>query len=88
MVIKIIRVIFVICCVVMGVIWTNYILELGGDQATGAAPFGRWQLFGALFGASGGIAVLFALSFVTQDLFEKLFPVFSTTPGIPRSCSQ
>lgn len=76
MVIKIIRIIFLICCVVMGVIWTNYILELGGSQAAEATQFGRWQIFGTLFGASGGIAVLFALSFVTQDLFEKLFPVF------------
>ena len=77
MALKITRALFLVSCVVMGLIWTNFMLP--AQLVDPSVPI-SWQamLWYLLGGAAGGIVsifVLFGLRFVTQELFERLFPV-------------
>jgi uncharacterized protein YacL len=68
----------------MGLIWTNYLIELQFNQseisiADGVVPYSdsaqTWlMLFGAVLGSGIAVAILFSLRFITQELFERLFP--------------
>lgn len=79
MALRIIRAMFVLCCAVMGLIWTNSIIasvltsdSLPMDDAT----LVLWRVFGAAVGAAVASLILFGLKFITQELYEQLFPVF------------
>ena len=77
MTLKVVRGFFVLACMIMGVLWTNY---LWGDPPIGE-EIADWRVLRFyLLGGFGGVAVaggiLFGLAFVTQELFERLFPVF------------
>lgn len=79
MALKIIRGMFLLSCVFMGVIWTNFLL--GYFQQSVSVPMSGsttllWYLFGGTTGGIIAIIILFGLRFVTQELFERLFPVF------------
>ncbi len=73
MVVNIIRGIFVLACLLMGGIWAQYFVENAADlQETGVG-----LLLIALGGATGGavaLIVLWLLSFVTQEIYERLSP--------------
>ena len=72
MTLQIIRGFFVLACMLMGVLWTNYLFEEGVfERAT--LP---WYVLGAAIGGGSAVILLFGLRFVTQELFERLFPVF------------
>lgn len=72
MAMKIIRVLFVIACIIMGVIWARYVSGEIGMKAT--SSFFGWALAGGAIGCVVSVLVLFALTFITQDVFEKISP--------------
>jgi len=72
----IIRYIFVLACLIMGLIWATYAREAyevanAGKMLGSALP---WFVFGALGGGGVGFLVLLLLRLITQDLYEKLAP--------------
>jgi len=78
MALKLVRAMFVLACMVMGFIWTNF--ALNSLLATDAAPITgwprtMWYVAGCGVGAIIAVVVLFSLRFVTQELYERLFPV-------------
>jgi len=78
MTLKIIQGVFVISCAAMGAFWSDYILQIAHTDTT--VPFTEqartmWLASGALIGTGIASLLLFALRFVTQKLFERLFPV-------------
>lgn len=70
MLIRIIRVLFVLGCAVMGVIWALYIVNAITDETA------QWhdRVIGAAVGAGVGLGVLFLLRFITQEMFERFYP--------------
>ncbi len=78
MALKLVRAMFVLACMVMGIIWTNFALDslLSTDAApiTGANRT-MWYIVGGGGGALIALSVLFGLRFITQQLYERLFPV-------------
>jgi uncharacterized protein YacL len=75
---KITRAMFVLSCLVMGLIWANYVL--GTFIPTKAAPItgasrAMWYIVGGGAGCAIAFVVLFGLRFVTQQLYQRLFPV-------------
>ena len=84
--IKTIRVIFVLACILMGTLWAVLLVDnyndyaaeqnkLAGEQVVQPQDPVPWGAFGGLMGAAVSIGVIMALRFVTQDLFEKIAPV-------------
>lgn len=79
MALRITRVMFLFSCVVMGVIWTNYVLEqiyVHNPWPVSAQALFGWRALGAAIGCLSAVTVLLGLRLVTQEIFEKLFPVF------------
>lgn len=81
MAIKITRLMFVLSCVIMGLIWTNFILGYVAVELT--VPIEGpsrtlWYVLGGTLGFMVSLTILFGLKFITQELFERLFPVFIT----------
>lgn len=76
MAVKIIRGLFVVACVIMGVIWARYLTEqmnLVLHPKSVQMPF-LWLIVGGGIGGTVSVLVLYLLTFVTQDLFEKIAP--------------
>lgn len=75
MTIKIIRVVFVFACITMGGLWGNHLVDTFNDYnpETGTAMF--WRITGLVLGGGVGVGFLFLLSLITQEIFERLFPV-------------
>ena len=63
--IRIIRGIFVLACMIMGVIWARYLAP---------GNFG-WTSLGGLIGAVISLGVQYLLSAISQNVFEKIAPV-------------
>lgn len=79
MALKITRGMFVLSCLVLGLIWTNFVLDFVTEPQTvpmSAATRTIWYVFGGGAGCMLALLVLFGLRFITQELFERLFPVF------------
>ena len=79
MALKLIRGMFVLSCAFMGLIWTNFMLDYLSESLT--VPISQptallWYVFGGAGGAAISFGILFGLRFVTQEFFERLFPVF------------
>ncbi|HIJ74630.1 MAG TPA: TRAM domain-containing protein [Candidatus Hydrogenedentes bacterium] len=77
--IKIIRLIFILACAIMGGIWASHLVETIVNPARATAgnalfPPGPWQMVGGLLGLAVAVTVLFCLRLVTQEIFEKLSP--------------
>jgi len=70
MVIRIIRVLFVIGCGIMGGIWAVYILNAALDRSS----FWYEKAIGVALGMGVSLLVLFLLRFVTQEVFERIYP--------------
>lgn len=77
----IIRGIFIFGCVVMGALWSVYIMPLPEDP--GVFHIIKWVFPGMIVGGALGALVVYGLQFVTQELFERLMPAFvATTLGM------
>ena len=83
--IKAIRIIFVIACVIMGTLWAVLLVDNYNDYATEQnTRLGQdviqtqdevpWGIFGGLMGGAISVGVILALRFVTQEVFEKIAP--------------
>ena len=86
--VKIIRVIFVLACIIMGVIWGRYITDptegvieqpVKADPVTGLAveaPINQypWLVLGGIVGCIVSVIVIVLLRFITQEIFEKMSP--------------
>ena len=73
---KIIRYIFVLACLIMGVIWAVYFreaVETNNPEKAFGSPL-PWHIFGGILGGGVGILVLWLVRLITQDLYEKLAP--------------
>jgi uncharacterized protein YacL len=75
MVVRIIRILFVVASVMMGVIWSRYLLELLEEKGTVIEIPLFWLVLGGFAGGAVALLVLLGLYFVTQDLYERLAPV-------------
>jgi uncharacterized protein YacL len=58
----------------MGSIWAFYLVSVNAESAPDPFKLYASAVFGGMAGAVVSFLVLYALSFVTQDLFEKLSP--------------
>ncbi len=74
MIVKIIRVLFVIACIVLGVTWARFITEELMDQGRQFESLNFWYFLGGFSGATTAILVLFMLHFVTQEMYERIAP--------------
>ncbi len=76
---NIIRVVFVLSCILMGALWPLTLSspdgEAGQTESEVSAPILPWVLFGAAAGGGAGLFVLLLLRFVTQELFERISPI-------------
>lgn len=78
MALRITKVMFLASCMVMGYIWADYLVRLLADEQTDPLSRGAllvWRSLGVGLGGVAATAVLLGLRFVTQELFERLFPV-------------
>lgn len=78
MTLRITKIMFVLCCMVMGYIWADYILRTVSAELTAAMTRESlilWRSVGVAMGALAAASVLILLRFVSQELFERLFPV-------------
>ena len=75
---KLIYAMFLLACMCMGVIWTNYVVDVPIDEMFSTSGYMRWYLLGAFIGGGVGGLLLLALRYVTQELYERLLPVFIT----------
>lgn len=78
MALKITRALFLVSCVVMGLIWTNFALDyVFADSSVSISGQATtlWRVVGGTAGGIVSIIILFGLRFVTQELYERLFPV-------------
>ncbi len=75
MFVKIVRGVFIIACIIMGVTWARYIVQETGATSTVLPHELPWTIFGGSIGFLVSVLVLVILSFITQELFEKISPV-------------
>ena len=74
MVVKIIRLMFVVACIIMGVIWARYFTDplSGITEPTGGQS--SWVITGGIIGGIVSLGVMALLYFVTQEIFEMISP--------------
>lgn len=71
MVVNIIRVVFVLACVVMGGLWGQNLPDMLHKSAE---PGMRWVLMGCLGGGAIGVAALLLFTSITQEIYERIAP--------------
>lgn len=82
MALRITRGMFVFACIIMGLIWAEYIadirqtelLNLDPPQFIAAGTVWFWRFLGSGIGVAVSLTVLFALRYITQEIFERIFP--------------
>ncbi len=72
--VKTVRVLFILACIIMGGAWAQYLVNLSREESLSPGDTTLWMLLGAIAGGTVAALVLFALHFVTQELYEKLAP--------------
>jgi uncharacterized protein YacL len=68
MAIKMLRGLFVLACVIMGVIWASYLTP---DQYPHTY---LWTTTGGIIGLVVSVGVIFMVTFITQEMFERISP--------------
>jgi len=74
LIVRLIRALFVVACIIMGVLWAHYILSSYNETAATPLNALPWQILGGLAGCIAALLVLFLLQFINQELFERLSP--------------
>lgn len=78
MALKIVRVLFILACVFMGVLWAFYLVPAyHGPQAVGYDRLIPWCGLGAVVGGAVGIAIAFLLALVRQEVFDRVSPAIT-----------
>lgn len=77
--IKIVRGIFMVCCIIMGALWAYYILSTSSTGPVPRTHLYAWSIIGGAAGCILALGVQLLLRLVTQDLFEKLSPALAAT---------
>lgn len=77
MALNITRGLFILSCALMGVLWSTYVQT---TFFTNTAPITAnqelmWRIGGGFTGAIIGTLVILGLRFITQEIYERLFPV-------------
>ncbi len=72
--IRILRILFVISCLIMGAIWARYLLDEFSIAPVTPASQIPWMIVGGIVGAVLATVVLLGLRFITQELYERLAP--------------
>jgi uncharacterized protein YacL len=76
--INVIRVLFIVACIVMGALWANQIVDsVNATRAAEELPAhaaAPWMIVGGFVGAIASALVIFVLRFVTTDVFQRLSP--------------
>ena len=72
-----IRLIFVFACVVMGIIWGNYITDMLAENSIDPISTTPGRVIGAVAGLAVALIVLVGLNFITQELFERMAPALA-----------
>ena len=75
---KIIRGSFVVAFFVMGAVWSVYVIPEFYDNTISYGTFLPWAILGGLLGAGVAGLILFLLSFITQEIFERMWPALMT----------
>ena len=75
MTLKITRGLFVVACIIMGVIWARYLTEQVSDRTGLLVNQWPWVWVGGAVGFSVSLVVLILLNYITQDIFERISPV-------------
>lgn len=79
---NIIRVVFVLSCILMGGLWPFTLASPDGAEGeaetNGDIAVLPWVLFGTAAGGVVGLLVLFGLRFLTQDVFERISPILTS----------
>lgn len=71
----IIRVLFILSCGLMGAIWAATLAEWIQEVEVNPLAVSRWTILGGGLGVAVAGTVIFLIRFITQDLFNRLFPV-------------
>ena len=71
----IIRVLFILSCCLMGAIWAATLAEWIQEVEVNPLAVSRWTILGGGLGVGVAGTVIFLIRFITQDLFNRLFPV-------------
>ena len=74
MTVKIIRGLFILACIIMGVIWARYATDQVSEYALRPIHPMPWLFAGGAVGGGIGIIVLVLLTFITQEMFERISP--------------
>jgi len=74
--INIVRPIFIIACIIMGFLWGS--LEAIEHDNVGFGDVLPFGITGAVLGAIVSVSILLSLRYVTQDIWEKLYPALAT----------
>ena len=74
MAIKIIRGVFVLACIIMGVMWARYLVEQGAEGSTQPVSEFPWMIIGGAAGGAISVVLLLLLLYVTQELYERIAP--------------
>ncbi len=74
MAVKIIRVLFLLACVLMGGIWARYLVGVANEGSATQYQELPWMVIGGAAGALVCTIVLLLLRFVTQELYERMAP--------------
>ena len=74
MTVKIIRALFVFACILMGVIWARYIVGEINETSPILVSELPWAIVGGIGGLVLSVILLVLLTFVTQEMFEKISP--------------
>ncbi len=71
---KIVRGLFVVACIIMGVIWARYLSDMITEVRGVPTPTMPWAALGGGIGFLVSVVILVLLTFITQDIFEKIAP--------------
>lgn len=74
MTVKLIRVLFVLACIIMGFTWAGLIIENMNEAGPVVENEVPWLFVGGIAGALIALAVLALLYFVTQEIYERVAP--------------
>ena len=72
--VKILKVLFIFGCCIIGGLWGWYAKESASMDALTPIEITPWFLVGSVMGSLVGAVVLFLIHFITQEIYERMMP--------------